>query len=82
MLGVEILSVVAITAWAALWAVALYFALDKPIGIRVSAEDELRGLDESEHSLPPAYLQYVDLLESMQAREGDGSSCRSAIPRA
>lgn len=49
LLGVELLGVVAVGAFSFFSAAAVWFLLKKTVGIRVTAEEELAGLDIGEH---------------------------------
>ena len=58
LLGVQLLGIVAIVAWAAILGGAL-FAILKGVGLlRASEEEELKGLDITEHGLPSAYPDF------------------------
>lgn len=48
-LGVQLLGAGAVAAWAFGLGLALFFVLSKTIGLSVSAEEELKGLDIGEH---------------------------------
>jgi Amt family ammonium transporter len=50
-LGIQLLGTVAVGAFTFSFAFLVLFLLKKTIGIRVSAEDELKGLDISEHEM-------------------------------
>jgi Amt family ammonium transporter len=50
-LAVQALMVVIIAAWVAATSAALFFILKKTIGLRVSREEEIAGLDVLEHGL-------------------------------
>ena len=43
--------VLTIAAWVAVTAGILFFVLKKTVGLRVSAEEEMEGLDVLEHGL-------------------------------
>lgn len=36
-----------------------FFILNKTVGLRVSAEEEIKGLDATEHNLPSAYADFM-----------------------
>jgi Amt family ammonium transporter len=48
-LGVQILGVVAVAAWVGVTGTILFKAVDKANGLRVSEEEEIKGLDIEEH---------------------------------
>ncbi len=54
-LGVQLAGVGATIAWTAIVITVVFLLIKKTIGLRVDAEDELMGLDRSEHGLPTAY---------------------------
>ena len=68
-LGKQALGVVAVGAFTAAFAVALFAALKKSMGLRVSKEEELEGLDLGEHDMA-AYPDFQQtFIKSYHARE-------------
>ena len=65
LLGVQLLGIIAILAWTAVMMTATFFILKKTVGLRVSAEEEIKGLDKTEHGLPSAYADFVPAVESL-----------------
>ena len=65
LLGVQLLGIAAILAWTAVMMTATFFVLKKTVGLRVSAEEEIKGLDKTEHGLPSAYADFVPAVESL-----------------
>ena len=65
LLGVQLLGIAAILAWTALMMTATFFILKKTVGLRVSFEEEIKGLDKTEHGLPSAYADFVPAVESL-----------------
>lgn len=55
MLGVQAVGVGAVIAWVAVTMTIVFFILKKTIGLRVSKEEEITGLDICEHGLESAY---------------------------
>ena len=53
-LGVQAMGVVCILAWTSVMIALTFFIIKKTIGLRVSAEEEVLGLDATEHNLPSA----------------------------
>ncbi|MCR4615153.1 MAG: ammonium transporter [Clostridiales bacterium] len=64
LLGIQILGIAAILAWTAVMMTATFFVLKKTIGLRVSVEEEISGLDKTEHGLPSAYADFVPAMEN------------------
>ena len=65
LLGVQALGIVAVLAWTAVMMTATFFLLKKTVGLRVSKEEEIKGLDKTEHGLPSAYADFVPAVESI-----------------
>ena len=54
-LGVKLLGVICVIAWVVVSMTIIFKIVDKTIGLRVSAEIEIDGLDIHEHGLASAY---------------------------
>ena len=65
LLGVQTLGIAAILAWTIVMMTATFFILKKTVGLRVSQEEEIKGLDKTEHGLPSAYADFVPAVESL-----------------
>ncbi|MBR6920687.1 MAG: adenylate cyclase, partial [Clostridia bacterium] len=65
LLGVQTLGIAAILAWTVVMMTLTFFILKKTIGLRVSQEEEIKGLDKTEHGLPSAYADFVPAVESL-----------------
>ena len=63
--GVQLLGIAAILLWTGLTMTATFAVIKKTIGLRVSAEEEIKGLDSTEHGLPSAYADFVPAVESL-----------------
>ena len=61
--GVQCIGVLATIAWTAVIITVVFFLIKKTIGLRADAEDEIMGLDRSEHGLPTAYAGIAMLPE-------------------
>ncbi len=59
LLGLQALGVVSILGWAAVAITVTFLIIKKTTGFRVSAEDEIRGLDQAEHGLASAYADFA-----------------------
>ena len=62
-LGVQALGVIATIAWTAVVITVVFTIIKKTIGLRADAEDEVMGLDRSEHGLTTAYAGIAMLPE-------------------
>ncbi len=58
-LGVQALGVVSVTAWTAVTITIVFFIIKKTIGLRVSREEEIIGLDVKEHGLASSYADFM-----------------------
>lgn len=56
--GVQILGVIAVTAWVGVTITLTFWLLKKFMGLRVSAREEIGGLDLYEHNLVSAYAGF------------------------
>ena len=65
LLGIQLLGIVAILAWTAAMMTLTFFVIKKTNGLRVSREEEIKGLDKTEHGLPSAYADFVPAVESV-----------------
>ena len=58
-LGIQVLGVLAVAVYAAVMMVIAFALIEKFHGLRASAEDEIAGLDSTEHGLPSAYPDFA-----------------------
>ena len=58
-LGVQCLGVVAVAAYTIVLMTICFLIMKKTIGLRVSKNEELKGLDSTEHGLPSAYADFA-----------------------
>ena len=65
LLGVQALGITSILGWTAALMTLTFFIIKKTVGLRVSAEEEIKGLDKTEHGLPSAYADFVPAVESL-----------------
>ena len=59
LLGTQALGVLAIGGWTAITMTIVFFIIKKTVGLRVSADEELEGLDSTEHGLESAYADFI-----------------------
>ena len=53
-LGLQFMGFAAVAAWTIVTMTIVFYAIKKTNGLRVSAEEEIKGLDATEHNLPSA----------------------------
>lgn len=58
-LGIQLLGLGCIVAWVAVTMFLVFFVLKKTIGLRVTAQEEIEGLDSTEHGLESGYPDFV-----------------------
>ncbi|MCR4677879.1 MAG: ammonium transporter [Lachnospiraceae bacterium] len=59
LLGIQLLGFVAVAAWTAVTITIAYLIIKAIFGLRVSEEEEIVGLDSTEHGLPSAYAGFA-----------------------
>lgn len=84
-LGIQTLGFACVAAWTAVTMTFVFFAIKKTIGLRVSAEEELAGLDSTEHNLPSAYADFMPvggavLATTPVAASTPAASVEKAVP--
>ena len=81
---IQCLGVLATAAWAAVMISIVFLILKSTIGLRVSAEEELKGLDITEHGLPSAYggfaFVYDDTPADLAAQATGDVPVKEAVP--
>ena len=60
-LGVQILGVISVAAWVGVTMTAVFWAIKKTVGLRVSKEEEIAGLDIEEHGLASSYADFMPM---------------------
>ncbi len=81
LLGVQLLGIAAVIAWTAVTITIFFLILKATLGLRVSEEEELKGLDVTEHGLVSAYADFMPAL-GMPAMMAAGESKPGDVPAA
>ena len=81
-LGVQTLGVVSVIIYVTVVITIVFFVIKKTIGLRVDAEDEIAGLDVSEHGLLTAYSGFAMLPESVPSGNGEPIVVSGDVPEA
>lgn len=58
-LGVQILGIVCVALYTTAMMTACFWIIKKTVGLRVTKEEEIKGLDSTEHGLSNAYADFV-----------------------
>ena len=67
LLGLQLLGFATVAAWAVVTITITFLIIKAVVGLRVSQEEELVGLDATEHGLPSAYAGFAMLPDSIAA---------------
>ena len=59
LLGIQALGMIAVMAWVAVTMTAVFLILKKTVGLRASREEEILGLDITEHGLVSSYADFM-----------------------
>ncbi len=59
LLGLQLLGFAAVAAWTVVTMVIVFFAIKAIFGLRASKEEEIKGLDATEHNLPSSYADFA-----------------------
>lgn len=84
MLAVQVLGVVAVAVWVAVTMTILFAVIKNTIGLRVSEEEEITGLDITEHGLLSSYADFMPTYSGLGAIDNYDStemvSEKEAVP--
>ena len=59
LMGLQLLGFVSVAAWAAVTITTTFLFIKKVVGLRVTREEEITGLDATEHGMPSAYAGFA-----------------------
>lgn len=81
-LGIQLMGFAAVAAWTVVTMTIVFFAIKKTNGLRVSAEEEIKGLDATEHNLPSAYADFmpVSISAAVQPSPATVAPVEKAVP--
>ena len=79
-LGVQALGVVSVMAYVSIAMIIVFSLIKKTVGLRADKEEEIRGLDITEHGLVSSYADFMPALVSTEIAPATGSS--AALPLA
>ena len=67
LLGLQILGVLSVGLWTAVTITVTFLIIKATVGLRASAEEEIMGLDATEHGLPSAYADFMPAIDAYSA---------------
>ena len=59
LLGIQLVGMFATAAWTVVTMLAVFLLIKKTVGLRVTEEEEILGLDSTEHGLDSAYARFL-----------------------
>ena len=79
-LGLQLLGFVTVAAWTAVTITIAFLVIKKLVGLRVSEEEEIQGLDPTEHGLASAYSGFaiMDISNTMTMEVNENTSLGTA----
>ena len=82
LLSIQTLGIGAILLWTVITMTVTFILIKKTVGLRVSKEEEIKGLDSTEHGLPSAYADFVPAVESLDYGYEQAVAVTGEIPPA
>ncbi|MCD7723158.1 MAG: ammonium transporter [Clostridiales bacterium] len=79
-LGIQLLGFMCVAAWTAVTMTCVFFLIKKTNGLRVSREEEIKGLDGTEHNLPSAYADFMPVSLAPAVLADDGEMPQAKVP--
>lgn len=75
LLGIQMVGLLAVAAWTAVTITITFFIIKAAAGLRVTEEEEIVGLDATEHGLPSAYAGFsiMDISNTMMMDENENT---------
>lgn len=80
LLGTQCIGVISVMAWVAVTMTIVFLAIKHTIGLRVSVEEEVLGLDSTEHGLESSYADFM--LSNEEDAEEVETVPKKATPKA
>ena len=80
LLGKQLLGLVCVAAWTIVTMTIVFFIIKKTNGLRVSEEEEIKGLDATEHNLPSAYADFMPAMAFATSSSIKASAPKASVP--
>lgn len=81
-LGLQLLGFVCVAAWTVVTMIIVFAAIKKFHGLRVTEEEELKGLDATEHNLPSAYADFMPAVAYATSATVKAAAPKVSVPAA
>ncbi len=79
-IGVQCIGVVAVIAWTTIGMGIIFMLIKKTVGLRVSAQEEIDGLDMHEHGLSNAYADFLLSGDEVTALMSEKGTVTGSVP--
>ena len=73
-LGKQLLGILCIGAYTAIFMTIIFFVIKKTIGLRASKEEEVKGLDLTEHGLSSSYADFMPVPQVLTGKSDEKGS--------
>ena len=80
LLGTQAIGIAAVLGWTAVTMFLTFFVIKKTIGLRVTEEEEVLGLDRTEHGLASAYADFAPAVDALDYGYGDATAVTGDVP--
>lgn len=80
LLGLQAMGIAALLLWTGVLMTLTFFVIKKTVGLRVSQEEEIKGLDRTEHGLPSAYADFLPSVESLDYGYAEATAVSGEVP--
>ena len=80
--GIQLLGITAILLWTAVMMTITFIIIKKTVGLRVSEEEEIKGLDSTEHGLISAYADFAPAVEGIDYGYEEAVAVTGDVPAA
>ena len=80
LLGKQLAAILTVGAWTAVTITITFLVIKATIGLRASAEEEIIGLDATEHNLPSSYADFMPSIDSMKQMDRQAHKAGIEVP--
>jgi Amt family ammonium transporter len=80
LLGIQCLGILSVAAWTAVTITIVFFVIKAIFGLRVSREEEVAGLDSTEHGLSSAYADFMPVVPQVNTTSTKREEALKDVP--